>query len=117
MKTQGEVEQEIEDIVDLMETLTDEYAAVCQTAADSEVTYRVRFYRGLLSLKEQPPREGTRALTDKAAEAKATVMVEGELRAYKRSAALQESCKQALRTHQSRLDALRTLSANIRGQS
>lgn len=114
---QGEIEQGIIEICDRLDELVNDYAVQCENAANAESTYRVRFYRALLAHKDQSRVETGRAMSDKEAEARATVAAENELRTYKIAAALVDSSKQAQLSQRARLDALRTLSANVRAST
>lgn len=117
MLTQGQIEDGIEDVLNRLEALTDDYATICDEAADAEVDYRVGQAKALLILKSAPDPATNKFLSDKAAEARATKIIETEMRAHKIAAAKVESTKQALYTHRARLDALRTLAANVRSQT
>jgi hypothetical protein len=111
--TQGEIEDAIMATTDRIEEMIGEYATSCDNAADAEATYRVRFARAFLTFKGSRTDEG-KLMTEKECEARATVMVENDLRSYKLSAAVVDSGKQAQLSQRARLDALRTLSANVR---
>lgn len=117
MLTQGQIEDGIEDVLERLELLTDEYAVTCDDSAEAEVAYRVGMAKALLILKSRPDDTTGKFLSDKAAEARALKIVEPEMHHYKIAAAKVESTKQALYTHRARLDALRTLAANVRGQT
>lgn len=108
--SQHDIEQQIVQISDRLDELTHDYAAMCDEAGEAEAEYRLRYYNTIMRLKDA----GDRKMTDKEAEARATSAAASEFRNYKITAAKVEATKQALSTHRSRLDALRTLAANVR---
>lgn len=108
--TQHEVEQSIVQISDELARLTEEYASLAESAAEAEADYRHRYFTTIIRLKDT----ASARLTDKEAEARATVAAAAELRTYKLTGARLDAAKQALTTHRTRLDALRTLNANLR---
>lgn len=114
---QGTIEAGIIEICDRLDVLVDEYAVQCEAAADAEAAYRVKFHRAILQHKTTSRTTTGRAMSDREAEARATVDAEAELRAYKIAAALVDSSKQAQLSQRARLDALRTLSANVRAST
>ena len=99
-------------ISDRLEELTDDYGKLADRAANAEADYRLRFASTLIRLKDGGS-EGKR-MTDKMAEAQASVRAAEELRAYKITAASLDASRQALTAHRARLDALRTLAASAR---
>lgn len=111
--SQGEIEQAIMEHVEALEALTEEYAAVCERQGNAEADYRIRYHTLVASLASQTDRK----MTAGEREARATVLAETELREYKLATAVMESTKQALYTRRTRLDALRTLAANVRAQT
>lgn len=121
--TMGEVEEQIAYVLTRLEELTEEYAHACDAAAAAEADYRVDYWRRFLTIKADGitlPDGSRRKVTDKEAEGHATLAGEHEgdaIRAYKITAGTQESLKQALYTQRARLDALRTIAANARGNA
>lgn len=116
MLTQADVEDGIEATVKRLEELTDEYAVASDEAAEAEASYRLAFWHTFLRFKDGVT-NGKRGESDRTCEGRATIAAADSFRAYKITAARVDSLKAALRTHQTRLDALRTLAANIRSQT
>ena len=112
MLTVAQVEDGLQSTLARLEELTDAYAKATDDAAQAEADYRLAYWRTFLAAKAAAP--GARAASDKVAEGRATIASEDAFRLYKTTAAAAESIKAALRTHTSRLEALRTLAANLR---
>lgn len=115
--TPAEVEEQISAVLDHLEQVTEDYAVAAETAGDAEAEYRIRYWTAFLTAKADgiEQEDGTRAkATEKMAEGHAVVTVADHLRAYKIAAAKADAIKQALITHRTRLDALRTVAANAR---
>ena len=112
MVHQSDIEAEILRLSGLLEEATGELATASENAAHGEADYRVAYARAYLTHRPKYDK-----LTDKIREAEATVECEKELTTYKvaaaRQLALQEKCRQL----RAQLDAVRTLSANVRGQT
>lgn len=115
--TQVGVEREIMRLSDAMETATEELAKHADEAAIAEVDYKVGFAKAILKagLQQGSGRNGKMTEGDK--DATATVECEDLLRARIISEAKHEVDQEKLRTMRSRIDALRTVSANIRAQT
>lgn len=116
MLTQGAIEDAIVALSDRLEEITDEYATASDDAAEAEAEYRLRYYRTFLQHKDGVT-NGKRGESDETCKGRAIVANEDVLRDYKLTAARAESLRQALYTHQRRLEALRTLAANVRQQT
>lgn len=116
MLTQGEIEDRIETTVDTLESLTNDYARAMTSAAEAEADYRLRYWRTFLQHKDSAGGVG-RPPSDKECEGRAIVANEDALRAYKTTTAHAASIKSGMDTHRDRLDALRTLAANVRSQT
>lgn len=115
--TPAEVEAEIGEVLEHLEVLTEEYRRQCEAAAEAEADYRLGYWRIYLTVKDQglTGSDGTkRKATNDEADGIATTRNEDAFRAYKITAAAVESGRQALYTHRTRLDALRTVAANAR---
>ena len=112
MVHQGDIEAEILRLSDLLEEATGELATASEEAAHGEADYRVAYARAYLK-----SRSGHEKLTDKIREAEATVEVADELTVYKVAAAKQLGLQEKCRQLRAQLDAVRTLSANVRGQT
>lgn len=107
----GMVETEIIRLSDKLEKATDDFGEVTELASNLEAEYRVAFAKSFVRFRLQEK------ASEKTAEAQATVECEGELRARKaadgRARHLEETC----RSIRAQLDAVRTLSANVRSQT
>ena len=123
--TQRQIEDGIGELCERLEDLTTDYAQALSEAAEAEASYRLGYYKSLLTTKAngieqasnddgQKPR---RKATDTEAAAWATVDNEDGFRRYKITAAHAEALKQSLFVQRTRLDALRTLAANVRAQT
>lgn len=111
--TQGEVEEQIVAISDAMEHETARYAAIADAAATAEADYKLRVSRALIAIANSGPTRITAAER----QARAEITAAEELRIWKITEARRQACKEALLTLRARLDALRSLSANIRSQT
>lgn len=110
--SQLDIENEIIRLEGILEEVTDEFATACVDAAEAEAKYRVEYAKAFTRY-----RLGVEKSSEKTAEAQATVEV-GELLAGRRSAeALQRGLEEKCRSLRSSLDAVRTLSANVRAQT
>lgn len=108
--TQAEVEGRIMDLDDRMDLTTHEFAELADDAAQAHADYRLALHSAILRL-------AAAKMTAQQREAQATLSVDGLYRADKIAAARLDACRMALLTYRSRLDALRSLSANIRAQT
>jgi hypothetical protein len=110
--TQHDVERLIVRIGDELEEETYRYATLSDTAAAAEADYKLKAARLFLTLAA----EGTKLL---AAEKQAKVDVGSaeEYRTWKIAEARRQASREALLSYRARLDATRTLSANIRHQT
>lgn len=111
--TQGEVEEQILDLCDAMERETHAYDEVAHAAAVAEADYKLRLSRALISIANSGPARITAAER----QARAEVTAAEELRIWKITEARRAACKESLLSLRARLDALRSLSANIRAQT
>lgn len=111
--TQGEIEQQIMAISDALEEATDDYASASYEAALAEADYRREYARAMVHAADA---DGPRVPVSER-EARALLAVTDQHRAYKVLDARAESGKQALYSLRARLDALRTLAANVRAQT
>lgn len=107
--TQGDVEEQILAVSDAIEAEVYRYAGLADAAAEAEADYKLRYARALVryadsSLKMSIPERNARAELDAAQ----------ELRTYRLMDARRQASKESLLSLRARLDALRSLSANIR---
>lgn len=115
--TQAGVEERIVQISDAMEEAVHDLAQFSDEAAEAEVNYKIAFAKAVLKAGMQPGSGRGGKMTEGDKEATATVECENELRARIITEAKKEVQQEAMRTMRSRLDALRTVSANIRAQT
>lgn len=125
--SQGEVEEALLQEVGHLEALTNGgpspktgeslqgYDETCESAASAEADWKIQEARFLVAQADRP-REG-RAEAVELRKARA-LSIHGDLyRAYKVTGAQKDGHKEALVTSRARLDALRTISANVRVQT
>jgi hypothetical protein len=108
--TQAEIEWKIEDLIDELERSIESYRDISEAAVGSEMDYRMKTARARIGVADRPGIKMTVAERD----ARIDLACEDELRAYKITAASQASMREALRSLHTRIDSLRTLSANAR---
>lgn len=111
--SQGEVEQQIMALSRALEDETDRYARLGELAATTEMDYRHGWALAILN----PIIEGTEKVTVDLRDAYATRHTFDAQKLYRIQAARHDASKQALLSLRTRLDALRTLAANIRAQT
>jgi hypothetical protein len=103
---QTNIEADILRICDTLEDLTVQLSQVSGERAEAEAEYRYRYARALVEQTAKVPV----ATKEAVAHLKAT----NSFRDWKILEAREKTTQQALFTHRSRLDALRTISANVR---
>lgn len=112
--TQAEVEAELQRLSGLLEERTEEYAIAVREHAEADVALKMLDAR----LKIQ---EANRDIDKKrtAAEKNAAVLLRSETEYHKAAitAAAAEGCKQALYSLRAQINALQTISSNIRSQT
>src|SRR4051794_39676128 len=107
MLTQGQCEDNIMRLVARMESLTEELSALARDAAEAEANHKMCYAKVFLE------EEGS--VTQR--EQRATLRTHVVFRDRKIKEALYSSCREALHTTDSALNAMRTIAANIRGQT
>lgn len=108
--SQPEVESLLLDLGDRLETETEDYADACDDAATAEVAYKAANARAIVLLSSQK-------MTAQEREARALLRCEAEHKTHRLALARQVRTKELLVTIRTRMDALRTISANVRGQT
>lgn len=108
--TQGEIESAILSLSEELETQTYAYAEQSDRAAIAEADYKIRHARALVGFASDP----TIKLTATERQARVDLHCAAELREWKIAEARRQSTKETLLSLRSRLDAMRTLSANVR---
>ena len=115
--SQVEVEIEIERIVAELEQLTEDFAVACREEAEAENAYKRTYHRAYIVHTERGTLADGRKTTVGWVEAQAGISCEDQQSTYRIHAARVHSMSEALRTKRASLDALRTISANIRSQT
>jgi hypothetical protein len=109
---QGDIEAQILRLVNELEEETSVYASQIEEAARADITYKREFSRAQVMLAADQPK-----LTVATREAKAMQMAMDEMAVAKILAARERATREKLTSLRTRLDALRTLSANVRAQT
>lgn len=110
--TQGQIEADILSVSDALEVGTEQYADLADLAATCEADYKLSYARAFVALAAQQSR-----MTAPEKQARSELHAAAELRAWKIAEARRQSSKENLLSLRARLDALRTVSANIRSQT
>lgn len=107
--TQAEIEWQIEDICQALEAAVEEHATLVIDWASAENSYKRRRAQTLIGFANSSER-----MTVAERDARTDFHVADEWEAYKLLDARRESSREYLRSLHARLDALRTLAANVR---
>jgi hypothetical protein len=110
--SQGEIEEHIIALSDELETATDLYADQNEDAAEAEHAYKLKVAQRLVRLADTNTR-----MTAATRQAMADLEAESEHRAYLVTKARQGATKEKMLSLRHRIDALRTLAANVRYQT
>ena len=110
--TQGQIEDEILSVSDALEAGTEQFADVADLAAECEADYKLSYARAFVGLSSTQAK-----MTAPERQARSELHAAAELRAWKIAEARRLSSKESLLSLRARLDALRTVSANIRSQT
>ena len=108
---QAEVESLILDLTDTLADATDEYRDLCDLTARAEMDYKHAYHSSVVALAS-----GAKVTAD-VRKSTAWLRSENAERAYTTLAAAKEAGKEHLRSLTVRIEALRTVSANVRGQT
>lgn len=108
--TQGEIEANITKLSELLEEETYAYARQSEASAEAESDYKVLMARAIVTFLND---RGLK-MTQYERQARCDLICSDEFRVWKMAEARRSSTKEALLTLRSRLDAMRTLSANVR---
>lgn len=109
--SQLDIENEIIRLEGILEDTTDEFAIVCIEASNAEATYRVAYAKAFVRHRIEDKS------SEKTAEAQSTVDCEDLLVARRGAEGQQRGLEEKCRSLRSSLDAVRTLSANVRAQT
>lgn len=107
---QFDIETEIIRLEGVLEDTTDEFAKIVVRAAAAEATYRVGYAKAFARFR-------LTGSSEKTADAEAVSECERELHERKSLEAQQRGLEEKCRSLRASLDAVRTLSANVRAQT
>ena len=110
--TTVEIERRILTLLDALEAETYSYADLSDLAAQAEADYKIKSSKSLVHESASNPK-----MTIGERQARVEIGCAVELRAWKVSEARRQASKEALLSLRARLDALRSLSANVRAQT
>jgi hypothetical protein len=111
---QVEIERAIVDICDDLEAATEEFARICDEQAVAENAYKRKLTRAIVTLASSGVMADGRKSTADYRENQAAITAEDEGARYRILDARLRAVKEALITKRARLDALRTIAANVR---
>jgi hypothetical protein len=113
--SQAEIEEAIATLEVELEEATHLYASLCEEAADAEADWKAALWRATVELAAAKAEGRT---NEKLREAQASLQAgEERFRLYRLTAERQRATGAALSSLKARLDAWRTLSANVRHQT
>lgn len=112
MVTQSDIENEILRLSSLLEEQTREYGRVLEEQAQAEAAYRISYATVFTSLRMGPEKLSEETCKQKATE-DCREALSRRLAADAKARYLEEQC----RSLRAQLDAVRTLSANVRAQT
>jgi hypothetical protein len=115
--SQVEIECEIERLSTELEAATETYARLCREDAEAENAYQRRYHRAVIVHSERTTRADGSKATVAWVDAQAKLACETEAEVHRIKAAELRAVKEALNTKRTQMDSLRTLAANVRGQS
>ena len=110
--TQGDIEHSIVALSDQLEEQTYIYAQLSDEAANAEADYKLQAGKQLITLVASGAK-----MTAQERQARADVGCAEAFRAWKLAEARRQSCKEALLSLRARMDAQRSLAANVRHQT
>jgi len=109
---QAEVEWRIQDVIERLESETEEYDVIAREAAEAESDYRLESGRARLAVIQHGEK-----MTVGERDARVDLMTHESHRNYLIRLAARNSKREHLQTLRAHLDSLRTLNASIRGQT
>jgi len=113
--SQAEVEHQIVQVDSALAAETARYAGLAEAAADAEADYKLAQAQGAMTIAargDPPANRGGPSVAEKDAEV--LLGCHREYRSHLLLAARLDATREALRSLRTRLDALRTIAANIR---
>lgn len=111
--TQGDIEAAILALSEALEDETHRYADLADEAAEAEADWKIKSARAAIGYASA---DGPK-LTQAQIAARVELHAADELRRYKITEARRQATREALMSLRARLDAMRTLSANVRAQT
>lgn len=109
--TQHDVEGMLMNLSDALADATDEYRSLCDAAVQADLDYKHAFHSAVVRLSQGPK------VTADVRRSMAFLAAEQEERAAATIEAAKDAAKAGLRTITTRVEALRTISANVRNQT
>lgn len=110
--TQGDIEHSIVALSDQLEEQTYMYAQLSDEAAEAEADYKLEAGRLLIGIASSGVK-----MTAPERQARVDVGCSESFRSWKLAEARRQSCKEALLSLRARIDAQRSLAANVRHQT
>ena len=110
--TQGEIEQNILSLSEDLEAATDLFGSLAEEAAEAEYAYKHRHASRIVKLADDG-----RKMTAATRDAMADLEAHEQLRLHLLAKARKETTKEAMLSLRHRIDAMRTLAANVRYQT
>lgn len=110
--TQGDIEHSIIALSDQLEEQTYLYAQLSDEAAEAEADYKLEAGRLLIGIASSGAK-----MTAQERQARVDVNCSDSFRSWKLAEARRQSCKEALLSLRGRMDAQRSLAANVRHQT
>ena len=117
--SQAEIEHMIVDTAESLELLVEEYAAISEAAGVSEVDFKREQALTVIHQIDNPPLDAydkPRKMLAAERDARVEVECNDARRAAAIAASRREVARESMNTHRTRIDALRTLAANVRYQ-
>jgi len=111
--TQGEIEQTIMALSAELEDQTTGYSLISDEAAEAEADYKQRAARAWIGVAADPSIKMTAGERDR----RVDLHCADEYRRWQILAARQRATREALLSLRTRIDAMRTLAANVRAQT
>lgn len=115
--SQAQIEHMIVDTAESLELLVEEYAAIAERAGVAEVDFKRTQALTVIHQIENPPLDEydkPRKMLAAERDARVEVVVSDARRDAAIAAAAREFARESMSTHRTRIDALRTLAANVR---
>lgn len=110
--TQAEIEADLASVAAELESQTHAYADLAEASAVAEADYKVAYARAIVAMSAHQ----TTKLNAAEKQARAEVIASDDFRLWKIAEARRNATKELLLSLRARLDALRSLAANVRYQ-